>query len=77
MVLVSGDKTPSAGKSVWGSGFLPTLHQGVQCRTTGDARALRFNDPPGMSRESRRRRLNAIRELNEAVVRRGHRIPRP
>ena len=30
VVLVSGGKTPSSGKSVWGSGFLPSVHQGVQ-----------------------------------------------
>jgi hypothetical protein len=52
VVLVSGGQTPSAGKSAWGSGFLPTLHQGVQCRTSGDP-VLYVNDPPGMSREGR------------------------
>jgi hypothetical protein len=64
VVLVSGGQTPSAGKSAWGSGFLPTLHQGVQCRTSGDP-VLYVNDPPGMSREGRRRSLDAIRDLNE------------
>ncbi|MEJ6573260.1 MAG: DUF1501 domain-containing protein, partial [Akkermansiaceae bacterium] len=28
--IVSGGKAPSAGKSVWGSGFLPSVYQGVQ-----------------------------------------------
>ncbi|MGH8019541.1 MAG: hypothetical protein ACREIA_14910 [Opitutaceae bacterium] len=28
-------KTPDAGVSVWGSGFLPSVYQGVQCRTDG------------------------------------------
>jgi hypothetical protein len=64
VVLVSGDKTPSAGKSVWGSGFLPTVHQGVQCRTSGDP-VLYVSDPPGMTRSSRRRSLDALNELNE------------
>ena len=36
VVLSSGGKTPSAGKSLWGSGFLPTVYQGVQCRTDGE-----------------------------------------
>ena len=36
VVLLSGGKTPDAGKSLWGSGFLPSVYQGVQCRTTGD-----------------------------------------
>ena len=35
VVLVSGG-TPSAGKSVWGGGFLPSVFQGVQCRSKGD-----------------------------------------
>lgn len=64
VVLVSGGKTPSAGKSVWGSGFLPTVHQGVQCRTSGDP-VLYVSDPKGMSRDVRRRSLDALRDLNE------------
>tara|TARA_R110001592_G_scaffold81083_1_gene240897 strand:- start:1955 stop:3391 length:1437 start_codon:yes stop_codon:yes gene_type:complete len=64
VVLVSGDKTPSAGKSVWGSGFLPTIHQGVQCRTSGDP-VLYVSDPPGMSRDNRRTSLDALNDLNE------------
>ena len=63
VVLVSGDKTPSAGKSVWGSGFLPTVHQGVQCRTSGDP-VLYVTDPAGMDRPMRRRSLDALNELN-------------
>lgn len=63
VVLVSGGKTPSAGKSVWGSGFLPTVHQGVQCRTSGDP-VLYVSDPEGMSRDVRRRSLDALRDLN-------------
>jgi hypothetical protein len=64
VVLVSGGKTPSSGKSVWGSGFLPSVHQGVQCRTSGDP-VLYVSDPAGMDRASRRRSLDALRDLNE------------
>jgi hypothetical protein len=64
VVLVSGNKTPDAGKSVWGSGFLPSVHQGVQCRTSGDP-VLYVSDPPGMDRGGRRRSLDALRALNE------------
>ena len=64
VVLVSGNKTPSAGKSVWGSGFLPTVYQGVQCRTSGDP-VLYVSNPDGMSRESRRRMLDTLSELNQ------------
>ncbi len=44
VVLVSGDSDPSAGKSVWGSGFLPSVYQGVQCRTSGEP-ILYVSDP--------------------------------
>lgn len=64
VVLVSGNKTPSAGKSAWGSGFLPSVHQGVQCRTAGDP-VLYLSDPQGMDRGTRRKTLDAIRDLNE------------
>jgi Protein of unknown function (DUF1501) len=64
VVLVSGDSDPSAGKSVWGSGFLPSVFQGVQCRSAGDP-ILYVKDPPGMSRDVRRRSLDALRRLNE------------
>lgn len=64
VVLVSGNKTPSAGKSVWGSGFLPSVFQGTQCRTSGDP-VLYVSDPKGMRRSNRRRSLDALRRLNE------------
>jgi len=63
VVLVSGDRTPSAGKSVWGSGFLPSIHQGIQCRSQGDP-VLYLSDPPGMDRAQRRRSLDAMAKLN-------------
>jgi len=63
VVLVSGGKTPSAGKSVWGSGFLPSVHQGVQCRTEGEP-VLYVDDPPGLDRAGRRRSLDTLRRLN-------------
>jgi len=64
VVLVSGGKTPDGGSSLWGSGFLPTVYQGVQCRAQGDP-VLYVSDPPGMSREARRRSLDALKDLNE------------
>lgn len=67
VVLVSGGKTPSAGKSVWGSGFLPSVHQGVQCQTSGDP-VLYLGDPPGIDRESRRRTIDAIKGLDEIAA---------
>ncbi len=64
VVLVSGGKTPSAGASLWGSGFLPTVYQGVQCRTQGDP-VLYVSNPPGMSRATRRHTLDALKDLNQ------------
>lgn len=69
VVFVSGDKTPSAGKSVWGSGFLPSVHQGVQCRTSGDP-VLYLSDPPGIDRETRRRTIDAIQGLDRIAAQR-------
>ncbi len=63
VVLVSGNKTPSAGKSLWGSGFLPSVHQGVQCRTQGEP-VLYLDNPAGMSRGVRRKTLDALSDLN-------------
>jgi hypothetical protein len=63
VVLVSGGKTPSAGKSVWGSGFLPSVHQGVQCRSSGDP-VLFTRDPAGIDRKTRGATIDALAELN-------------
>ncbi len=65
VVLLSGGSDPTGGKACWGSGFLPGVYQGVQCRAAGDP-ILYVSDPPGMSRETRRHSLDALRQLNEA-----------
>jgi hypothetical protein len=64
VVLISSGVQPSAGTSAWGSGFLPSVFQGVQCRSKGDP-VLYVSDPPGMDRQMRRRTLDAIRDLNQ------------
>ncbi len=64
VVLVSGGKTPSAGKSVWGSGFLPSVYQGVQCRSHGDP-VLYVSDPEGMDRDLRKKSIEAINAINQ------------
>lgn len=64
VVLVSGGTDPTGGKSLWSSGFLPSVYQGVQCRSAGEP-ILFLNDPNGMSRETRRRSLDALAQLNE------------
>lgn len=64
IVMVSGGKLPSGGKQLWGSGFLPGVYQGVQCRPGGEP-ILFVNDPPGMSRDVRRASLDALIKLNQ------------
>ncbi|MFN8220027.1 MAG: DUF1501 domain-containing protein [Fimbriimonadales bacterium] len=49
---------------LWGSGFLPTQHQGVKFRNTGDP-VLFLSDPHGIDRETRREMLDELRGLNE------------
>ena len=49
---------------LWGSGFLPSLHQGVQFRAGSDP-VLYVNNPPGVSRTARRRQLDRVQALNE------------
>ncbi|MHA3774214.1 DUF1501 domain-containing protein [Verrucomicrobiota bacterium sgz303538] len=65
VVLLSGGTDPTGGKSCWGSGFLPSVYQGVQCRAAGEP-ILFSRDPSGMTRETRRRSLDALKALNEA-----------
>lgn len=64
VVLLSGGKTPDGGKSLWGSGFLPTVYQGVQCRTTGEP-VLYLNNPSGIDRQMRRMMLDTVASMNE------------
>ncbi len=63
VVLVSGQSAPSAGKSVWGSGFLPSLYQGVQFRSQG-APVLYVDNPAGIPRDVRRRAVETITAIN-------------
>ncbi len=64
VVLLSGPSGPDGGTSLWGSGFLPSVYQDVQFRSQGDP-VLYVSNPDGMSRESRRESLDAIRDLNK------------
>src|SRR5689334_3023063 len=64
VVFSSGKKGPSGGNSCWGSGFLPTVYQGVQFRSGGDP-VLYLSNPKGVDNELQRDSLNSIRQLNE------------
>lgn len=64
VVLTSGGKNPDAGKSVWGSGFLPSVYQGVQCRSEGDP-VLFINNPDGIDTNLRKASIDAINAVNQ------------
>jgi hypothetical protein len=66
VVMVSGGSDPTGGKSVWGSGFLPSEYQGVRLRGSGDP-ILYVSDPEGMSRGLRRHTLDALGDLNRVA----------
>jgi hypothetical protein len=63
IVLVSGGHQPDGGKQLWGSGFLPSVYQGVQCRSHGEP-VLYLENPPNVSRALRRRMLDAVDEID-------------
>jgi hypothetical protein len=62
VVFLTGN-TPGAGASLWKSGFLPSVHQGVQFRGEGDP-VLFLNSPKEVTRDDRRRTLDSIEALN-------------
>ena len=64
IVLLSGENAPDGGKSCWGSGFLPTVHQGVEFRSQGDP-VLFVSNPEGVDAQTRRASLDLIRDLNQ------------
>jgi hypothetical protein len=64
VVLLSGGTDPTGGKALWSSGFLPSVYQGVQCRSAGEP-ILYLNDPAGMDRRTRRKSLDTLGTLNE------------
>jgi uncharacterized protein DUF1501 len=64
VVLLSGENQPDGGKSCWGSGFLPTVYQGVEFRSKGDP-VLFLTNPEGVSPEARRQSLDTLKDLNE------------
>jgi hypothetical protein len=64
VVLISGENQPDGGKACWGSGFLPTVYQGVEFRSQGNP-VLFLTNPDGVSEKSRRESLDLLKSLNE------------
>ena len=67
IVLISHGTGKDANQGLlerlWGSGFLPSNHQGVKLRSSGDP-VLYLSDPPGIDRNLRRNMLDGIAKLN-------------
>jgi hypothetical protein len=63
VVLLSGPPG-GAGTSLWSTGFLPSVYQGVQFRSSGDP-VLFLSNPAGHNRSDRRQVLDAVKALNE------------
>ena len=67
VVLVSKGSGRAEGEPIytrlWGSGFLPSVHQGVRLRSAGDP-VLYLSDPPGVDRRTRRHLLDDVAKLN-------------
>src|SRR5437764_1374390 len=64
IVLLSGGKSPDGGKQLWSSGFLPSVYQGVQCRSHGEP-VLYLDNPQRVSRALRRSMLDTIDDINQ------------
>src|SRR5205823_4203521 len=62
IVLLSADG--GADKQLWGTGFMPSVYQGVQCRSHGEP-VLDLKNPAGVSRSLRRNVLNAVDDINQ------------
>src|SRR5207249_3790944 len=64
VVFSSGSKGPSGGSSNWGSGFLPTLYNGVLFRSQGDP-ILYLSNPKGVDAQIQQDTLTTVKKLNE------------
>jgi hypothetical protein len=63
VVFSTGSKGPSGGNSNWGSGFLPTMYQGVPFRTGGEP-VLYLSNPRGVDAGLQRDTIDGLKELN-------------
>src|SRR5579884_481078 len=64
VVLQSGPRGPRGGAYNWGSGFLPTVYQGVPFRSGGDP-IVNLSNPLGITAERQHDTLDAVRDLNQ------------
>ena len=76
VVLISGENNPDGGKSCWGSGFLPTTHQGVEFRSQRRAGAVRRRTRTASTPDARRESLDRDQRSEPAAARATSAIPR-
>ena len=63
VVLITGS-VAGAGNSLWGSGFLPSVYQGTEFRSTGDP-VLFLSNPEGIDQAARKRIIDSVNKLNQ------------
>lgn len=66
VVLITGNVL-GAGSPAWGSGFLPSVYQGVEFRSKGDP-VLFLSNPRGVEPPTRKRIIDAVNELNQSAL---------
>src|SRR5690606_12655809 len=66
VVLITG-QVLGAGNSAWGSGFLPTVYQGIEFRSQGDP-VLFLSNPSGVDANSRRKIVETVNDLNNVAL---------
>lgn len=66
VVLITG-QVLGAGNSAWGSGFLPTIHQGIEFRSQGDP-VLYLSNPKGVTSRERKLVVDAVKDLNQFAL---------
>ncbi len=64
IVLLSGGRPPRVGNALWSAGFLPSVYQGVQCRSQGEP-VLNVGNPEGVTPAMRRAALDTLQRLNQ------------
>jgi hypothetical protein len=64
-VVLTAGRGSSGGATLWQSGFLPSVYEGVRLRQSGEP-VLNLKNPPGISRDLQRSGLDALRDLNRS-----------
>lgn len=71
IVLISQGSGKNPGQPIfsrlWGSGFLPSQHQGVMLRAGADP-VLYLDNPPGVDRAHRRTMLDSLESMNQSFA---------